>query len=96
MNCVRISAAIEAGSALPDCTWKVLRAQRCSRSAMIMFSLPWRTMSITRCSRALIFSRSISACRSCRLTARLPCGLVSCTAASSCAWRSKKSGEFAR
>ena len=55
------------------------RVQRCRRSAVTTFSVPWRTMSITRCSSALIFSRSISAWRSCRLTARLPCGLVSCT-----------------
>lgn len=34
--------------------------------------------------------------RSCRLTARPPCGLVSCTAPSRSAWRSKKSGVWIR
>jgi hypothetical protein len=96
MNWFLISAAIVAGSARPDCTWNRLRAQRCKRSAMMTFSLPCRTMSISRCSSALIFSRSISACRSWRLTARVPCGLDSCTAASNCACRVKKSGVFAR
>ena len=52
------------------------RVQRCSRSAMTTFSLPLRIISISCCSKPLIFSRSISTWRSCRLTARLPCGLV--------------------
>jgi len=41
-------------------------------------------------------SRSISIWRSCSETARAPCGLDSCTVASSSAWRSKKPGVFAR
>jgi hypothetical protein len=45
---------------------------------------------------ALDLSRSISICRSCRDTARWPCGLASCTVASSSAWRSKKPGLVAR
>jgi hypothetical protein len=60
--------------------------------AMAAFSVLWRTISMMRCSSPLIFSRSISAWRSCRLTARWPCGLVSCTLASTSAWRSKKPG----
>jgi hypothetical protein len=96
MNWFFSSASSVAGSARPDCTSSMLRAQRWMRSVITMFSLPCRTISMMRCSSALIFSRSISACRSCRLTARLPCGLVICTAASNCAWRSKKSGVLAR
>ncbi len=73
-----------------------LRAQRSTLSDSITFSLPCRTISMMRCSSDLIFSRSISAWRSCRPTARLLCGLVNCTAASSSAWRKKKSGVLLR
>jgi hypothetical protein len=59
-------------------------------------SLPLRIISIMRCSSARIFSRNISAWRSCKLTARWPCGLTMRTVANNCAWRSKKSGVFTR
>jgi hypothetical protein len=96
MNWVRSSPAMLAGRSTASCVSSRLRAQRCSLSAISMFSLPLRIMSMIRCSSSLIFSRSISAWRSCRLTARLPCGLVICTAASTSAWRAKNSGVFTR
>ena len=45
--------------------------------------------SVMRASNARIFSRSISAWRSCKLTARPPWGLPRRTVANSSAWRSK-------
>lgn len=39
--------------------------------------------------QSLILSRSISAWRSCKLMARVRCGLLICTLASTSAWRSK-------
>ncbi len=72
------------------------RVQRCSLSAMAAFSWPFLIISISCRSKPLILSRSISICRSCSDTARWPCGLASCTEASSSAWRSKKPGLVAR
>jgi len=63
---------------------------------MATLSWPLRIISMILCSRPLMRSRSISICRSCNDTARWPCGLVSCTVASSSAWRSKKPGVFSR
>ena len=80
------------GIALILSGWRGFYAWLGREGLISMFSLPWRIISIRRSSSTLIFSRSISAWRSCRLTARPPCGLVSCTAPSRSAWRSKKSG----
>ncbi len=95
-NCSWISRAIWAGSANESAVRNRLRAHCNSLSESSRFSLPLRIMSMTRNSSALIFSRNICAWRSCREIVRLLCGLLSCTAASNSAWRSKKSGVLAR
>ena len=77
-------------------TNKSPRAQRSIFSESSTLSLPWRIISMMRDSSNLIFSRNISAWRSCKLTMRWLCGLVICTAASKSAWRRKKSGVLAR
>ena len=82
-----------------SCAWGVTNNshdQRCNLSVSTMFSLPCRIMSMMRCSKALILSRSICAWRSCKPTVRWLCGCVSCTVANKEAWRSKKSGVFTR
>ncbi|MCY1372956.1 hypothetical protein D9M69_601970 [compost metagenome] len=95
-NCEAISRTTTHGSSRGSRVSSSSVVQRCSLSAMAEFSLPWRIISTAFCSRPLILSRSNSAWRSCRLTARLPCGLVSCTVPSRLAWRTKKSGVLAR
>ncbi len=95
-NRVRMPCSTACGTSAAQRTPASWRAHWCTLPAMAAFSLLWRTISMTRCSSSLILSRSISAWRSCRLTARWPCGLAKVTEASSSAWRSKKPGVAAR
>ncbi|MOA19442.1 hypothetical protein D3C78_1398230 [compost metagenome] len=95
-NTARSPSVIAWGSPRASLTLARSQFQRWIFWVMAAFSLLLRTISMMRCSRPLILSRSISAWRSCRLTARWPCTLGRRTPASKSAWRSKNSGTWPR
>ena len=84
-NCVCNSRAMVAGNCAGEGVISRLRIQFCILSAMLTFSWPCRSMSTSRDSRPRILSRNMPAWRSCKLTARAPCPLESCTVASNSA-----------
>ena len=90
---MRLSSAISvSGSAAASVSSSKARAQLTSLSAIASFSRPWRTISATRISSALIRSRSISDCRSTSEIAWPFCGWGNCMLDSNSGCWSKKSG----